>query len=87
MTDHDDLIRRLRELAKSNDLVVCSGRELIVLLDALEAANLNERRYREALKRVVTHALDDHDGMTYQELADMAAAALLDDTNHKGAGT
>ena len=32
--------------------------------DALEAASLNERRYREALQRVVTHAACDHDGMT-----------------------
>ena len=34
-------------------------------------------RLREALCRVVTHAECDHDGMTYQELADMAAAALV----------
>ena len=33
-------------------------------------------RLRKALCRVVTHAECDHDGMTYQELADMAAAAL-----------
>lgn len=45
-------------------------------LESLAGVVAERDAYREALCRVVTHAECDHDGMTYQELADMARAAL-----------
>ena len=48
-------------------------------MNSYDERDLLEKRLKiavEALKMIVTHAEDDHDGLTYRELADLACAAL-----------
>ena len=44
--------------------------------DRIDLLEMRLRIAVEALKMIVTHAEDDHDGLTYRELSELACATL-----------